>query len=128
MQWLQLSRLVFSTMRFQNMSKIEDFTNGVIDNTSELIEKVSSPASRSGSVVERVGTMCEEGVDLDVIALQMTKNSPNAKTYTIDDVKTCSKIYQDSKTKVVMTSKQARALIKDQHKIKANCDELAQQF
>lgn len=99
------------------MSKIESFAHSVVDTGNDLIEKVSSPASRAGSVVERAGKMREEGVDSDVIALQMTKNSPNAQTYTTNDVEAYSKLYQDSKTKVVITSKQARALITDQHKV-----------
>lgn len=97
------------------MLKPENIANNVIDTTNDLIEKVSSPASRAGSVIERAGRMREEGVDSDVIALQMTKNSPNSQTYTTRDVEAYSKLYQDSKTKVTITSKQARALIKDQH-------------
>jgi hypothetical protein len=96
------------------MSKTESFTHKVVDTGHDLIEKVSSPASRAGSVVERAGRMHEEGVDSDVIALQMTKNSPNVQTYTANDVMAYSKLYQDSKTKVIITSKQTRALIKDQ--------------
>ena len=109
------------------MSKLENITHVAIDTANDLIEKVSSPASRSGSVVERVGKMRETGVDPEVIALQMTKNSPTAQTYTTNDVETCSKLYQDSKAKVVITSKQTRALIKDQHIINSDFCDLAHQ-
>ncbi|WP_347888113.1 hypothetical protein ABHF54_10970 [Nitrosomonas europaea] len=109
------------------MSKPEDIANNVIDTTNDWIEKVSSPASRAGSVIERAGRMREEGVDSDVIALQMTKNSPNSQTYTTRDVEAYSKLYQDSKTKVTITSKQTRALIKDQHEANPAADDLISQ-
>lgn len=96
------------------MSKLLDVTSNVVDTTTDLLEKVSSPASRSGSVVERAGKMTEEGVDKEVTALQMTKNSPNGQQYTVQDVVSYAKLHRDSKTKVVITAKQARALIKDQ--------------
>ncbi|OYY74572.1 MAG: hypothetical protein B7Y40_04325 [Gammaproteobacteria bacterium 28-57-27] len=105
------------------MLKLENIANNVID----TIEKVSSPASRAGSVIERAGRMREEGVDSDVIALQMSKNSPNYQTYTTRDVEGYSKLYQDSKTKVTITSKQARALIKDQYETNPAADDLISQ-
>ncbi|SDY15305.1 hypothetical protein [Nitrosomonas sp. Nm58] len=109
------------------MSKPENTAHIVTDIANNLIEKVSSPASRAGSVIERAGRMCEKGVYPDVIALQMTRNSPNSQTYTTNDVEAYSKLYQDSKTKVVITSKQARTLIKDQHEINPACDNLISQ-
>jgi len=90
-------------------------TENIVDTGTDLIEKVSSPASRSGSTVERAGKMLEEGVSPAVIALQMTENSPKNQTYTQDDVKTLGKVYLDSKTRVTLTAKQTRALIKDQN-------------
>ncbi|WP_391529455.1 hypothetical protein [Photorhabdus akhurstii] len=86
----------------------------VVDTVTDVIEKVVTPASRAGSTVERVGKMVDAKVDPEVIALQMTKNSSNENIYTEDDVKTCHKIYNDSKTKVVITAEQTRALINDQ--------------
>lgn len=88
--------------------------NTVIDSFNDSIEKVASPASRAGSTVERAGRMLEEGVSPAVIALQMTENSPNSQNYSVDDVNTLGKVYNDSKTKVVLTAKQTRALINDQ--------------
>ena len=84
-----------------------------IDFVTDAIEKVASPSSRSGSTVERVGKMIDAGVSPNVIALQMTENSPNSHTYTTQDIESYSKLYTDSKTKVVITAKQARALIDD---------------
>ncbi len=86
----------------------------VADGTVDLIEKVSSTASRAGSAVERAGRMLEENVDPEVVALQMTKNSPNGKRYTVAKVLAYGDLYEDSKTKVVLTAKQTRAIIKDQ--------------
>ena len=85
-----------------------------VDSINDGIEKVSSPSVRAGSTTERAGRMLEEGVSPSVIALQMTENSPNKKTYTPSDVITLGKVYEDSKTKVVLTAKQTRALINDQ--------------
>lgn len=93
---------------------MENLVNTVIDSVNDGIEKVSSPSSRAGSTVERAGRMLEEGVSPSVIALQMTENSPTNQTYTPEGVETLGQVYQDSKTKVVLTAKQTRALIKDQ--------------
>lgn len=109
------------------MSNLQDITSNITDKGSELIEKVSSPSSRSGSTVERAGRMLEESVSPAVIALQMTENSPNKQTYTTADVQTLGKVHQDSKTKVVLSASQTRALIKDQKEQSATpCDALPQ--
>lgn len=84
------------------------------DTAADLLEKISTPGSRAGSTVERVGKMLEEDVDLEVIALQMTKNSATATPYTVDDVMAYGHLYQDSKTRAPVTAAQTRALIKDQ--------------
>ncbi|ENU1225611.1 hypothetical protein [Providencia rettgeri] len=91
-----------------------DMINTVIDSINDGIEKVSSPSARAGHTTERAGRMLEEGVSPSVIALQMTENSPNKKVYTSSDVIALGKVYEDSKTKVVLTAKQTRALINDQ--------------
>jgi hypothetical protein len=98
-----------------------------IDTTRDFLEKVSSPASRAGLAIERAGKMRKENVDPEVIALQMTKNSPNSQIYTEMDIEAYSKLFQDSKTKVVITSAQTRALIKDQHEINPASDDLISQ-
>ncbi|MFL1404374.1 hypothetical protein ACJO2E_03385 [Marinobacter sp. M1N3S26] len=110
------------------MSNLTDVTSSVADRTTDLLEKVSSPASRSGSVVERSGKMTEQGVDPEVTALQMTKNSPNGQKYTAQDVDSYAKLYQDSETRVVLTAKQARALIKDQQESTLDATEFAPQI
>ncbi|WP_042339035.1 hypothetical protein [Paraburkholderia ferrariae] len=96
------------------MPKSTNLTGAFVDGAVDLIEKVSSPASRAGSAVERAGRMLEEDVDPEVIALQMTKNSPNGKRYTAAKVLAYGDLYEDSKTKAPLTAKQTRAIIKDQ--------------
>lgn len=87
----------------------------VTDTATDLIEKVSSPASRAGSTINRVGEMLEADVSPEVIALQMTINSPKGKQYTIDKVLAYKDLYEDAQTKAPITAAQARSLIKDQH-------------
>ncbi|MDD3019253.1 MAG: hypothetical protein PHE74_12945 [Comamonas sp.] len=100
------------------LKKIVTATTGAItatgDAITDQIEKVSSPASRAGHVVERAGKMDEANVDHDVIALQMTKRSPTKTVYTARDVNVLANVYQDSKTTVLLTAKQSRALIEDE--------------
>lgn len=78
-----------------------------------IIDKVSSPASRAGHTVERVGKMLEAGVSPRTIAMQMSDNSTNEINYTEQDILAFGNLYQDAKTKVGVTSEQTRALIAD---------------
>lgn len=103
--WLKFGEIM---MRKKNI--IADFHDRAVD----LISKVQSPVSRSGACIERVSKMLENGVDPEVIALQMTKNSPNDKEYTVEDIMAYDKLSKDSETKVVITAKQTRALIREQ--------------
>lgn len=96
------------------MPRSTSIIGAVADGAVDIIEKVSSPASRAGSAVERAGRMLEENVDPEVIALQMTKNSPNGKRYTAAKVLAYGDLYEDSKTKAPLTAQQTRAIIKDQ--------------
>lgn len=90
-----------------------NMVNTVVDSINDGIEKVSSPSARAGYTAERAGRMLEEGVSPAVVALQMTENSPNKQSYAPSDVLALGKLYKDSKTKVVLTAKQTRALISD---------------
>ncbi|MDA8118952.1 MAG: hypothetical protein M0Z85_02635 [Gammaproteobacteria bacterium] len=105
------------------MPKSNNVLGTVADGAADLIEKISSPASRAGSAVERAGRMLEEDVDPEVIALQMTKNSPNGKRYTAAKVLAYGDLYEDSKTKAPLTAKQTRAIIKDQRAQRGAGDE-----
>jgi len=89
--------------------------NSVADSATDQIEKISSPASRAGSAIDRVGKMLEAGVNPNVIALQMTENSPKGKQYTVAKVQAYGDLYEDAKTKAPITAAQSRALIEDQH-------------
>lgn len=91
--------------------------HNIIDRINDGIEKVSSPSTRAGSSTERAGRMLEVGVSPSVIALQMTENSHNNQMYTSSDVITLGKIYEDSKTKVLLTANQTRALIDAQREL-----------
>lgn len=88
--------------------------NSAVDSTIDQIEKISSPASRAGSAIDRVGKMLEAGVKPNVIALQMTENSPKGKQYTVAKVLAYGDLYEDAKTKAPITAAQSRALIEDQ--------------
>lgn len=94
--------------------RVSDAANTTSDFVENTIDKVSTPSSRAGSSIERIAKMDHANVDKEVIALQMTKNSARGHEYTTKDVETCSKIYSDSITKVVVTADQSRVLISDQ--------------
>jgi len=93
------------------MKKVGNLVN---DGITDTLEKVASPASRAGSTIERVGKMLASGVSPRTIATQMTDNSPNGNSYSESDVRAYEKIYEDAKTKAVITAKQTRALMQDQ--------------
>lgn len=76
-------------------------------------EKILTPGVRAGNAVERVGKMVEAGVCAEAIAAQLSANSPNGRRYTRCDVQTLSNVYQDSRTRVLVTSEQAEAMRKD---------------
>jgi hypothetical protein len=87
-------------------SSIQKVSDKVID----VFEKCSSTASRAGSTVERVGKMVESGVPRKAIAFVMTDRSTNNINWTEEKVGIVYDIYQESKTKVLVTASQATAL------------------
>jgi hypothetical protein len=78
-----------------------------------FIDKIRTPSSRAGNLVERVGKLTKAGVCRKAIAAQMTHNSRNGFTYSEEEIGTIQKIYEDSRSKVLMTSSQAKALKRD---------------
>ena len=86
----------------------------ISDTTIDLLDKVSTSTSRSGTTIERIGKMHTKRVDKDVIALQLSKNSKNGNVYAEVHVDALLMIYEDTKTKVGITKSQATALIEDQ--------------
>jgi hypothetical protein len=93
---------------------MKKLVNSAIDATVNALEQVSTPTIRAGWAVGRVGKMLEKGVDPQVIAMQMTKNSPKGTRYTASKVQAYGELYQDAKTKAPITAEQSKALIKDQ--------------
>ena len=88
----------------------------LVNEATDLFEKAWTPATRAGATVERVGKMRKKGVSGNVIALQMTENSPNGYTYTAQEVETLAKVAHDPRTRVLVTAAQSSALIEDQQK------------
>lgn len=86
----------------------------ISDKTEDILEKAHSPSSRSGHTVERVAKMDAAGVDHEVIALQLTKNSRYGNSYEPSEVPTLLKVHEDNVTAVGITAAQARQLIRDQ--------------
>jgi len=77
------------------------------------LEKILTPGVRAGNTVERVGKMVEAGVCPEAIAAQMSHNSKTGTKYTARDVDTLVKVYEDCKSKVLISAKQADALRSD---------------
>lgn len=96
----------------------------IIDKIFDTIEKQGSPASRAGHSTERVAKLSKAGVDHEVIALQMTRNSKIGQVYTKDDILTLKKLYNDCETKVAITKAQTTALMNDQNKNEKVTDRL----
>lgn len=74
--------------------------------------KTHTTSSRAGISIERISKMVKDGVDHEVIALQISKNSRTI--YTANDIKAYCKLYETAKTKAPITKKQTKALMKDQ--------------
>ncbi len=85
-----------------------------LDKVEDMVDKVSSPTSRSGNVLNRIATLSKAGLAPDVTALQMKKSSVNNYNYTPRDIAAFTKLYEDCKTKPPLTAQATRALIKDQ--------------
>lgn len=96
----------------------------VSDKAVDVFEKCSSTASRAGSTVERVGKLDESGVPHEAIAIVMTDRSTNKIKWTVEKVGIVCDLYQESKTKVLVTASQATAL-KDEYASNAQDDSVA---
>lgn len=77
------------------------------------LETILTTGVRAGNTVERAGKMHEQEVCLEAIAAQMSHNSKNKIKYNVADVVTLIKVYEDCKSRVLITSTQARSLIDD---------------
>jgi len=74
--------------------------------------KTHTNSSRTGIAIERIYEMSKEGVDHEVIALQISRNSD--VKFTTNDIKAYCKLHEVAKTKAPITKKQTKALTKDQ--------------
>ena len=99
------------------LQTIQNMSNKAVD----AFEKCSSNASRAGSTVERVGKLAESGVPREAIAIVMTDRSTNKIRWTVEKVGIICDLYQESKTKVLVTASQATAL-KDEYASTAQDD------
>ncbi len=80
---------------------------------SEFDDSISSASTRAGRTINRVGNMTRAGVDAEVQALQMTKQSPTNQQYDVRDVQAFQKLEADSRVGVPITQHQVNALIQD---------------
>lgn len=102
------------------MSKTDGVKAGLqkaADKTQDTWEQLTSDqTSRSGHTVQRVSAALKNGVDADVIALQLTKNSEknnpdNPVKFSGDDVKVIDKVYEANVSRVALTKQQTSELI-----------------
>ncbi|MEZ8987190.1 hypothetical protein OAI_00100 [Vibrio cyclitrophicus FF160] len=100
----------------KEQSKVKKAIEKAADTVTDSIEAVIPATTKAGAVVNRVATLDKAGVDHEVIALQMTKNSARGNTYEKAEIPTIVKLYEDCKTRVPLSAKSARALVKDQEK------------
>ncbi|MEM6050513.1 hypothetical protein AAH450_08005 [Erwinia sp. P7711] len=92
------------------MGKVLD---AAADAGSHALDKASSPTSRSGMVIERVGKMAAAGVADDVIAAQLSSGSATKHKYTVSEVGGMKALFADCHTKVPVSKPVAKALIED---------------
>jgi len=90
------------------------------DTVTDALEKVQTPASRVGHVMERAAKLVRGEVDPEVVAMQMTKNSPNGHVYTPQGVVEMANAFEDCETRAILTAKQTTALLDDQAQVNAS--------
>ncbi|WP_052310191.1 hypothetical protein [Pantoea ananatis] len=92
---------------------IDKALNVAADAGSLALEKISSPTSRSGIVIERVGKMAAAGVADNVIAVQLSSGSSTKHEYTVEQVVGMKALFADCHTKVPVSRPVTEALIED---------------
>jgi hypothetical protein len=90
-----------------------------------FLDKVRSPSTRAGNTIERVGKLSEAGVSHRVIAAQMEENTRLDVRFSEGDIKVITKVWQCSKSNVLITKNQSKALIQDQLESSPNSVEIA---
>ena len=97
-----------------------DELNRVVDGLTDTWEELTSDqTSRTGYSAARVASALANGVDQEVIALQMTKNSEknnpdNPVQFTGSEMPVIAKLYQANQTRSALSKKQVGALISEQ--------------
>ena len=97
-------------------TKAQKFIDKAADTTTDSIEAIMPVTTKAGGVVNRVASLDKAGIDHEVIALQMTKKSARGNKYEKEEIRTLVKLYEDCKTRVPLSAKSARTLVKDQEK------------
>ncbi|MBB1352670.1 hypothetical protein [Pseudoalteromonas sp. SR45-5] len=97
-------------------NKVQKVIEKAADKATDSIEAIMSATTKAGSVVNRVAALDKAGVDHEVTALLMTKNSARGNKYEKEEIPTLVKLYEDCKTRVPISAKSARAIVKDQEK------------
>jgi hypothetical protein len=99
-------------------------TRQALDKAVDILEKCSTPATRAGNTIERVGKMAARNVPHEKIAAEMTKRSKNNVTWTPQKVGVLCDLFRDCKTQVLVTASRASALI-DDHALDLDDDSIA---
>ena len=94
--------------------------NKIVDGAADAWEELTSTqTSRTGHAAARVASSLANGVDPEVIALQMTKNSQKTNpdspvTFTAAEMPTIAKLHAANKSRSALTKQQTGALIREQ--------------
>ena len=86
-------------------------TRRTLNKAVDALEKCSTPATRAGNTVERVGKLDAAGVPRKAIAVMMTERC-NFQ-WTEQSVGVICDVYRESKKQVLVTASQYSALIDD---------------
>lgn len=94
--------------------------NKVVDGLTDTWEDLTSDqTSRTGHSAARIASALANGVDPEVIALQMTKNSQknnpdNPVQFTGSEIPVIAKLHQANQTRSAFPKQQAGALVREQ--------------
>ncbi|MEG8221173.1 hypothetical protein OSJ57_11135 [Sphingomonas sp. HH69] len=81
---------------------------------ADMLDKVSTPTSRAGSTIERVGRLLKSGIHPEDLANMLNRSVKGNRRFTPEMVAGFGLLHEVAKTKAPITAKQTRALLKDQ--------------
>jgi len=98
------------------LDKLNKVADGLTDTWEDL---TSDQTSRTGHSAARIASALANGVDPEVIALQMTKNSQknnpdNPVQFTGSEMPVIAKLHQANQTRSAFPKQQAGALVREQ--------------